>query len=500
MKQTTVFVDDFNEGMTSDIRDTTKGIVKLSKHFDLYTRPHSLTPYRSQVEADTNSATDRLTDFLIGQSAILYGGGNDTVSNNIKIWQGSGGTTWTAATGGVSTGNIQMVSGIFVLYHDVIYGGVVSGNIWKYDTLGASFTNNAQTTSGACTAQGVVHSKDDILYMAYTTSGGVPTIASNNNGSWTVSALALPSKYRITSLSEYGNYLAIACKPSLTGQCNSVVYLWDRDSTLTTLSEVIDFGQGDLTVISQIEGELIGVSLRLDTTINIATGLTPRLVFRNYAGARADVFREIIATSATGIQLVSGNKFNANRFYFLAGIEIDTVLHNGVWCISKNSLGRWAVWFDKLPNNDTTIAAGSLTGFFVYGDYALISWNDSGYRLTQTSATSTAFAGTSLIELPLNVAVPAAERTANKQLQVVALAYDPLPSGATATLKYKIDGGSWITIFTEATLGQVVTEDIYDSSNTNFTAGREYQFRIESKGGAIITGLKYKYEVLSTLI
>ncbi|GAH30408.1 unnamed protein product, partial [marine sediment metagenome] len=63
----------------------------------------------------------------------------------------------------------------------------------------------------------------------------------------------------ITSICEFGNYLAIGAAP-LSGLGGSVVYLWDRDSSLTTLSEIIDFGEGNLRVLEEIDGVLIGIS------------------------------------------------------------------------------------------------------------------------------------------------------------------------------------------------------------------------------------------------
>ena len=89
---------------------------------------------------------------------------------------------------------------------------------------------------------------------------------------------------------------------------------------------------------------------------------------------------------------------------------------------------------------------------------------------------------------------------ANKSLLAVAAAYDALPSGGQVVLKYNVDGGAWTTVFTETTTGKVVTEQGLDATGTAFTSGREYRFRLESSGGVLLTGLKYKYEVLQTLL
>ena len=286
---------------------------------------------------------------------------------------------------------------------------------------------------------------------------------------------------------EYGNYLAIACKPKYQGK--SVVFLWDRDSSLTTLSESVDFGLGDLQIIEQVEGELIGISLRTDVA-----GGTSRMVFRRYSGGSATVFLELLVSqNGTGLQLVSGQKFNANRLYFLGGIMIDGVLHNGVWGIGKNSAGRWIVWLDKLPNNDTAVAGGSLKGFFMLGDFTFISYEDSGYKLTQTSTLTTAYAGSSLIE---TVIYDSGDASVEKDLVGVTVTYHPLPADGQVILKYKKDAESaWTTIFTDTTDSAISHPAInIESTGASFGQHKEIQFRLESLGGAEITGLSFKTE------
>lgn len=518
----TITIDNFSGGMTADIRDESSGVVKLAKHFDILSRPKTLTPYHSQITADAANDTQRIKNFLYYQG-ILWGLGGADSNPFGTIYKKTDLTsaTWTATTNNVISH--RLINNVFVEYHDFFYGlqgGAAPGKVWKYDPTGVAVINEDAATGAISTtanltdriANGVVHSKDDVLYLACNN-----VIAKNNNGSWTNAALTLPSKYYISAMCEYGNYLAIGCSPYNPGR--SVVYLWDRDSSVTTLSESIDWGVGSLQVLEQVEGELIGVSVRSDVLSNLQN----RLVLRRYSGGTPTVFKELIASSSTGLQLLYGQKFNANRLYFLAGIEIDSVLHQGIWGVGKDAQGRWIVWFDTLPNNDTAITTNGLAGFTKIGDYACISYCSNpigqnnylggnnlfgagygtGYSLTMTSSTSTAYAGSSLIETVINPGITGAaenDRTANKQLQIVALSYDPIPTGGQAILKYKVDGGAWTTIFTETTVGRVVTEDAFDATSTAFTSGREYQFRIESTGGVQPTALKYKYEILQTLI
>jgi hypothetical protein len=268
------------------------------------------------------------------------------------------------------------------------------------------------------------------------------------------------------------------------------VFLWDRDSSVTTLSESIDFGLGNIQIIEQVEGEIIGISLRTDVA-----GGTSKIVIRSYAGGLVQMIVELIASSATSLQLLTGQKFNANRSYFLAGIEINGEMQQGIWCIGKNSVGRWIVWLDKLPNNDTGItASGSLEGFFILGDFLFAAYNDSGYVLTQTSTITTAYAGSSIIE---TIIYDSGDASLEKDLRGVSVTYSPLPEDGQVVLKYKKDAETaWTTIFTDTTDDSISHSSVnVESTGVAFGQHKEIQFRIESTGGAQITGFSFQIEI-----
>lgn len=491
----TITVEDVAAGMTADIRDEAPGVTKLAKHFDLITRPKTLTPYHSQITGDGSASLDQITDLFYSNSGLMFGAGvNSGSPARTRVYSNNSFTSasWTNLINGVSASG-DMVKGTFVEYHGFGYGFNSNSTVWKVDLSDATPWSD-DAAGGALTGvpngvQGLVHSKDDILYMATANR-----ISLNNNGAWTKNALVLPDRYTITCLAEYGNYLAIGCDTTIAG--NSIVYLWDRDTSLNTITENIDWGNGQLRVLQQVEGELLGVSIRQDVNTNLAS----RLEVRRYFGSTADVFATILASTSVGLQLLQNGQKQNERMYFAAGITIDGVLHNGVWCVGKSEKGHWAVWCDRLPNNDTAIAANSLQGFFIIGDFVYISYNDSGFNLTMTSSVATAYAGSSIIETVINPDMPVIDKKSMKQLQAVQVSYDALPTAGQVILKYKVDGGSFITVFTETADGEVATETGVDATGTSFTSGRDYQFRIECTGGANFCGFKYKYEALKTII
>ncbi len=80
MKPVQVQQNNWSSGISDDIRAQSQNGFSIAKHFDIFTNPNRLTPYRS-FEADTEtgvSATDLkqyfVRDFLYASaSAKLYG-------------------------------------------------------------------------------------------------------------------------------------------------------------------------------------------------------------------------------------------------------------------------------------------------------------------------------------------------------------------------------------------------------------------------------------------
>lgn len=500
MKENTLVVQtDFTGGMVPDIRDDALRVVKTVKHFDILSKRKTLSPFHSQAQGDSSSATQQMSDFLYYNS-IVYGAGQDSGTSKITVHTKSDFTTatWGSQANNAGTSGTP-VRGVFIEYKGYAYGFYNDGRVWRNSLAGNAWVDTA-TTIGTAASQGAiaacVHSKDDTLYMAAGNVIGKNAVVTPGTDVWTAAALTLPSKYVITSLCEYGDYLAIGCKPLYAG--NSIVYLWDRQTTVNNVAASIDWGFGNLQVLEQVEGELLGISFRQDI---FTAGTSNRLVFRHYiSGVGAKVFNEILVSGvgSSNAALVYGRKFNANRLYFLADILIDGVLHNGIWGVAKNAFDKWVVWFDKLPNNDTAVASGGMRGFFMLGDFAFIAYEDSGYKLTQTTSGS-GYAGTSILETVINPKMKEVDRVKNKQVKVVFVETAPLTAGQQVVVKYKVDGGSYVTVITQATVGTVSTE-MPSSLTGGITSGIEYQFRIESTGGAEITGLGYTYEINDSLI
>lgn len=500
MSELATKINKFNGGMTSNARSGNAEACRVIKHFDNYSLDSKLTPYRSmEVDAVVESSLDtlRITKMLVA-NAKLYGfGAVSDVDSHAKVYVKSTGadptTAWTTASGTATSASGGALSDVlFLAYHNYLYGGNSTG-IWKYGDItsggGEAFTYNEYTTHGA-TAQGLVHSKDDIMYIPSNN-----LILVNNSGSWSV-GLTLPTNSVVNCICEYGNYLAIACDQA---DGTSVVYLWDRDSSLSTLSEKIDWGVGSLKLIECIGGVLTGISVS-SAGLN---SISPEVLFKYYSGLTVIIFEQF-ATSLATIK-ADKQKFN-DVFYFLAEMTINSVVLKGLWKIFKKADGKLTVSFDRLVRNDTALNAGGLKGFLRWGDYVFIAHlipTNSAYSIYRTNDQEI-YTATSVYESKIFNAVPGAggrrfgDSTLSKKLIGVSVSTEPLPANGSVSLYYKIDSEtSWTLIFTNTTDNSISHSAVkIESSGANLPQHKEIQFRIESTGGAEITELDFLIELI----
>lgn len=499
----TVLIDKWNGGITNDPYDKDSTTCRITTGFDTITNGGLMTPYRSTESGDVNASTSKKKNFGIGlwtptSAYRLFGLGVVSGTSRAEILMKdltTGGSNDLSDTGWITPVNNSSSSGtaafdLFIYYKQTgkFYGAQSGTHVWTFTPDGATaFDETHQALSYTNIGQGLIHSKDDILYIPYDNK-----IAKNNAGSWSPTALTLPNNLYITSICEYGNFLAIACAP-LSGVGSSKVFLWDRDSSLATLSESIDWGQGNLKVLEEIDGYLVGVSM-VGGIGGGSASIQDRIVFKYYAGGGAVKFKELMATTSSRLPIAK-QKSNS-RLYFLASMVINGTRREGLWSVGRSSIGSpFAVVHEKTPNNDTALTSGVLYNFILVDDYMFLSYETSGaIALAKTNDQAT-YSSTSIRETTINPKMGDADRNKIKQLKAVSLIYQPIPSGGQAVLKYKVDGGSYSTIFTETTTNTVSTEISFESDK-----GRNIEFRIESTGGVEIVEFRYKYDVLSGLL
>ena len=473
-----IIIERFEGGISDDIRQNTSNSFALSQHFDIFS-PNKLKPYRGHVD-DGIVDTEGIQNFLY-YGTTMYGYGNISAAvDRPKIFEKIDPPTgvWTASTTAEASTGLRYTNA-FVQYKGYLYGWSGGANLWRYQVSTSTFTSTYQAITFTAVAQGIVGLKDDVLYLPYNNK-----IATIDNTTFVAASLTLPTTDVITQVAEYGNYIAIAVKPSSVSP-KSKVYLWDRVSSDVT--EVIDWGEGTLAVLGNIEGRLVGVSI---VGGGSTFSINPKIVIKMYSGGTPEIIKTISDTSIT----VSGNGLvNGDKFYFM----VSSTNFNGVFVVGRTSSSyNYAVTIDRSFNNDTAIS--SPTNIFIIGDYLFVAYGSNGNERVVRTVNGTAatnFLATSIYESQKF------RSDGNAQLLKTRVECVALPTDGQIVLKYRKDAEtSWTTIFTNTTDNSVGhTGNNIESSGIALPQFKEIQFRIESTGGAEITKLKFKMKELTTL-
>lgn len=529
-------VDRFDEGMADDRFSRSVGEFSVAKGFDILSLPNRLSPTRTTT---TDTASTGIGNIIVGSDGVLYGLGADSgnPTTNSQLYKKVDNATNWAALSNEKTGSSALNFDLFVEYPDsggartVFCNG--SAGIAMLDKSNVASVNTHSLTFTSL-SQGLVHPKDDILYIPYTTSTGT-FIASFNGATttWNDTALTLPTALVVVGLSFYGNYLVIACAPrgaytfASTGKTvansanggafRSTVFLWDRDTSLATVSETLDWGTGILQVINNLNGKIIGISNVGGPTSNIADRNS--IAIKEYDGSFPRQIKEISTQKqTTTVPSVNINPYVnfifRNRLYFSIDIVGGSTSpkYYGLWAIGvSKETGRYATTIERGATSGDTetsvIAAGATGDYFSFVHTAA---GTLGFSINNTSV-AVSFAGTSYYESVVNPGMSQTKTTRHdqnvpKQLNAVAVGMVPLTSTGQVILKIRVDGGSWTTIatYTSSLAGGSDTvsrfERTKDASGASLPNGTYYEFRLESTGGAEITEFSYKYEVMETSI
>ena len=489
-------INNFSGGISDDPRESTASRFQLVKHFDCFSNPTRLTPYRS-LETDTETSVSAIDlkqyivkDFVYSSTSTkLYGLGK-TSTGFTKIVQKADATSgmWTLPTSSEGNGAVQ--NGCFVEYKDYLWGFQGTTQVFKWGLLSGtpSITNTAGTVGTITSvAQGVI-AKDDNLYLPYNnklarvTSGGTVNDA----------VLTLPTNFKITSICNFGNYLAIGCSPISSYNGVSKVYLWNLTSP--DVQEVLDWGEGELRVLETIEGILVGIT---DRYLNNAAGAgRGSMIIQIYSGGIPQVVKEVFTQALTGKSIPLTKVVKNNRLFWSAKIMTNsagTTYNEGIWSYGRKNVNYpFALSLDIIDENvnpNGIQAIGSAGNFFF-----ITHSNDGSIDKTNDSAVYTF---TSVYESQI---FNLDEEDKDKTLLSLKVMFRKLVSGESLTAKYRVDGeSSWTTIGTFSTADALSRTFMnIEATGLQFASGKEFEFRLESTGGLEITGIRAKFAVNDT--
>jgi hypothetical protein len=467
----------------------------ISKHFDIFSNPGKITPYRD-LGADTNDGSTStgmkqyyVQDFLYASaSAKLYGlGKND--SGQTKIVYKADATTgnWTLPTSSEGNGAVQ--NGCLFEFIDYLWGFQGTNQIFKWGTLSGSpsITNTAVTLGATITsvAQGGVINSLGEGYIAYNNN----IVRISPAGTITDAVKTVPVNYKITSLTNYGNYLAIACAPINQYNGKSKVFIWDYSSTL--FQDNIDWGEGSLNILETIEGMLVGVT---DRYLNNSTGAgRGSLIIQTYSGGSPQVVKEVFTKKLTGVTMPLSKAVKNNRLFFAAKLmsnDAGTEYNEGIWSFGRKSASYpFTLSLDYIDENVNT---SGIQAFGTAANYFFISHSGDG-SIDKTSSTAT-YTFTSFYETQI---FNFGDASTTKRIEKISITTPPM-TGGTLTVKYKVDADtSWTTVGSLSTVGEVGRDFfVIESTQLPFATFGEIRFRIESTGGAELTGFKFETENL----
>lgn len=494
-KSASLKINSFFSGVADDARLVSDSNFLISKHFDIFSNPKRLTPYRS-LETDTNDGSTAtgmkqyaVKDFLYAStSAKLWGLGKNG-SGQTKIVYKADATTgnWTLPAN--SEGNGAVKNGCFVEFKDYLWGFQGTNQIWKYGTLSGtpSITNSAATVGATINsvANGVINSLGD-LYIAYNDT----IVRISPALTITDAAKTVPSNYKITSMCNYGNYLAIGCSPVSGYNGVSKVFLWDYAST-EKFQEVIDWGEGELRVLETVEGYLVGVT---DRYLNNAVGAGKgSMIVQIWSGGVPQVVKEVFTKKLTGKSIPLSKALRNNRLFWSAKImtnDAGTEYDEGIWSFGrKSSAYPWAITCDVIDENVNT---NGIDAFGVAGNYFFIAHSTDG-SIDKTNDAAT-YTFSSIYETPI---IDFGAPDNDKKVENIKVKFRRLVAGETITVKMKVDDEtSWTTVGSYSTAGKCAYNFRNIATGAAFPSGKELKLRLESTGGLEPTGYELDVTIM----
>lgn len=498
----------FDKGITG-LRDSA-----FHQHFDIFSDPTRLIPYRStEAEANATSAanlgTFDLRHFTLGTNGKMYALGNDGAGHS-QIFQKTDPTAglWSAST--TSAGNGTQIYGSFIEWQGAWWGMQGTNQVWKYVIATNTITNTvtgALGTTIVTVAQPVVGA-DDNMYMFYNNK----VVRVSPAGVVSDNVLTnLPSDMRITSACRWGSYIAIgmAYGTSATASPTGVskVFIWDMVTT-TTVNDVIDWGEGALMVLGNIEGRVVGVSNKYLETPSGLTSLAlgqGSMVVRMWSGGQSQVFREIVANQNVTLgRFIRDVVVRDNKMYWVASVPFgsststESTYHLGIWAFGrKDKDSDYSLSLDYVDENIDT-ANYKIVSFGAAGSYWFLNHGASGLVFKTDDAANYTFTSVYETEVFWD------GKETNKIIGVT-VTTEFLPTAGTITVKYKRDEEtSYTTIYTDGTDNSLRRSATFiESSGVTLPSYKRLRLRIESTGGATPTGLFFlreqvpddKYEV-----
>jgi len=497
-------INRFDGGMASDLRTTSTNQCASSVNFDISTNPHKLKPYSDPI-AETH-ASGPMTDYAITDVAVLnisgttptiYGmGRTNSGSTNLSIFKKSSTSDITAQWSAALASGGTRSPGSLLGYYDQTAGAdklyFINGGAWGVFT-DPSTISTAGGLVGPYTTnvypKPYRHPIDNTVYL-----GAANKVYKFDAVAYTTATLlhTFGANFEVQSFTEYGNYLAIGGR-FFGRDKKSSVYLSNRVLPNDGAQQVIDWGEGSLVAIENIDGYIVGVSYTEDVG-GYSTIATYKLYIKVWNGGEVQTVKEIETRRSDEIKIWKAK--HDNKLYF--GYDTDRALY----VVGRNELGQWFVVGDRYYNPSGSYITGTFNGVSFVGDIAFIAYQDggtTGYLVRQ--GTGSTYSLTSYYNTTINPGMDISHRTLRKKLKSVRVAYTAEANNGTVGVGFRQDTqtASYTSIIsnTEATAGEYVVHADMAETGEGFDEGYEFQFQLTSTGNVGIKQFEYEYEIVN---
>lgn len=479
-------ISQFHNGQSESESNTNTSFNSQMGGFDIYTDTGKLIQQKelqSQTLGSDNIEIHEVGDVMstnfgsYPQNYTIGFGYESGASAKAFLFQETAEGNWSKETGATYALN----HGKVILYREkphlltTLSNGVA---LEKFDSL---ISSSLITTHTGTTVAGQmhVHPLDDILYYS------VDNTIYYYNGTTAGTGIVLPTSTEITSLTDYGGYLAIGC--TRNGKSNT--FLWGRDRSLTTLQENVDWGVGELQILENLGNVLYGVSDEVDE-------VGYKLTVRAYAGGTAEIIKEIYLNDLSSGGLANKKKVGNKLFFTVRNSDT-------MYAFYKNKEGRFTLTKSYfLRNGESVPTVYSIS--FVGNRLFTTSVGDSGRKFLSSRSAGSNYTDASYYETTLNAGMEAEDVAKEKKLErIYILGRLKRTTGIQSAVRlyYSLDGGAWVKLIDESGYNQTKTFFTFNEADgttpNNFTT---IKFKAEAENNAEILEISYTYQVISTNI
>jgi hypothetical protein len=473
----------FDKGMTPKV--FTKDSATRIEHFDTITEV--LRPFRTLVASSNNQGVATTALGLIGFEILndtIYAVGKEHTSGvcgAIYKWDTSA-FEWQSEQSLTAT---NVAQSMLQAHGNYLFGIQSSRYLYRFSpptTFSLTFYDCGTIVNGF--AEAITHSKDGIMYFA--TDNKIHKVTSD--GATGSLALTLPNaNFRVTSLCEQGNFVNIVGYDVKSGQSSSLI--WDRDTSVVDLTESYALGRDFAIHNATLLGTTFFVQVRINTT-NSSFSEKQVLIIKYLNGNTVDTLYEFPVSSLSIVSTVNnmvGAKYQSlDRLYFTAKVQFDGDSAERNICFALDHKGRLTIAQNVTINTGTNPVTGILRDgeAFWFG-----AGTDGAWNTTSTYATTSAFETNDIRSDNLGL---------NIQLVEAYITCESLPASSSIILKARKNAETtFTTLKTYDTDGHTklkLTAQEAVNGLVGLDSARNVRFRIESTGGAVITGFQSTFK------